>query len=162
MQVELVYACGNHINLGVAREREVNHRIFAVVGCGLRWNHELLRGSGYHIGNRLSFSSIVEPIVAQGQQNGVAQADNGLVADGNLHLGVGDIAEAVSIAEGEYPVTHTGIGVHRYIHNVGIGDTVGVVASDAITERRCSSEGDMQIFAAVVALADNSSAQCGR
>ena len=154
--MQLVNACGNHVNLGVASICEVHHGIFAVVGCRLCRD--------YKIGaDGLCLGRIVVPVVACRQPNGIARADNRLVADGYADLCVGDIAIAVGVAEGKDPVTHTGVGIDGYVNDIRVGDTVSSVAGDAITERsRTAREGDMEIFTSVVALADNSATQICR
>ena len=155
LQVQLVDTCGNNINLSVAGEGETHGGIFAIVCCGSR-RHNISRS------NTLSLGCIVVPVVSSRQINGVAQADNRLVADSDGNLGVGYLTETVGIAEREYAVLHTGVGIDRNVNNIRIGHTFGVVACDAITERSSARKGDMQIFATSVALVDNRAAQSCR
>ena len=86
---------------------------------------------------------VVEPLTCR-QINGIANADDRLVANDDLGCSVGDSAVAIHILHRDDMVTHTGVGRHKDAIGVVVGDTLAVVACDTVTERSRACKLQMQ------------------
>ena len=110
-------------------------------------NFKIINSSlvGYHVwcGDRTGLIVIVKPL-SSGQPNGVAVADNRLVAEDNLAMRMSNNSRAVSVevAEGDDLDNGACVGVNGYTLGIVVGSAVGTVASNAVGKGRIAREVD--------------------
>ena len=118
---------------------------------------------GYYIRfiHTLCLSCIPIPFALR-QINGVALTSYRIVAVDNIHMVAGDNARTLCVAEAGYHVSSGRVGCYNDRLVEAVGNTVGHVAGDTVTERRCANKADVESYGVVaVADIDNILLQCG-